>query len=192
MRTHLGLSDQVVYAPHPNPTYPERPNMPALQKVQTPSSDKGEMKKRSKTKQTSKRQYKVRVVVKPLVLPRVTATLIPTSTSTTPPTMTNPMRATTPGTSIVPATTNLFVTRTWLIPPTKENGPVPADRKYPTEEDNNIMPYSFCPFNHGSSTTSSNPTANNIMAAQNMEVPRRKMHEMEPNLPVLCSVCTTL
>ena len=70
MKTYLELKDQVVYAPHPSPTYPERSNMPSPQNAQASRGNTmRETKRRSKTHQTNKRQYKVRMVEKPFVLP---------------------------------------------------------------------------------------------------------------------------
>ena len=98
MKTYLELKDQVANPPHPNLTYPKRPNTPSPQKVQT-SRNKitKESKKRSRDHQTNRRQYKVRLIEKPLVLPRVSVTLIPTTTvnatTATTPTMSNPASA---------------------------------------------------------------------------------------------------
>ena len=55
MRTYLVLKDHVADPSQPNPTYTQGPNMTAPQKVQTHGTDKGEMKKTSKTSQVSKR-----------------------------------------------------------------------------------------------------------------------------------------
>ena len=117
MKTYLELKDKVADPPNPSPAYPESPNMPSPQKTQASRSNTmRETKKRSKTHQTNKRQYKVRVVEKPLVLPRVSATLIPTTTSATPSKMSNPTWATAPWPSTFPASANLFVTRSWQYP----------------------------------------------------------------------------
>ena len=125
------------------------------------------------------------MVEKPFVL---TATPIPTSASTTPPMMTNPTRTTTPWPYTVPATTNLFVTRSWPIPPTKENAPAPAKQVENTPARKIII---SCPTPSvlstiGSYTTASNPAANNIMAAPNMKSPEERCKRWSP----MCLFCT--
>ena len=130
MKTYLELKDQVADPPHPCPTYHERSDMPSLQKAQTSKDDTSkEKKKRTKSQQTDKRQYKVRVVEMPIIVPRVSATLIPTTAAATPSTMFNPRWATTPWPSSIPASVNLFVTRTWSIPPSKESSPALVKQK---------------------------------------------------------------
>ena len=125
MRTYVELKDQVADSPHPSPNYPERPKMPSLQKEQ---KDKEATKKRANSKQ-GKKQYNVQIVEKPCMLPVMSASPIPASTSTTMPITTNPTGASTPWPSTVPASANLFVTRQCLMPPDQEDGQAPQNRK---------------------------------------------------------------
>ena len=60
------------------------------------------------------------VVEETIILPIVSATWIPTTATATQPMMSNQTRATTPWPSSVPASANLFVTRTWPIPPKRK------------------------------------------------------------------------
>ena len=155
MKTYLELKDQVADPPHASPTYPGRPNTLSTKKAQTSRCDTTkETKKGNKTHQTNKRQYKLRAVEKTLILPRVSAILIPTTASTTTSMMSNPRRVITPWPSTFPASANLFVTRSWPIPPNKESNPVPAKQKNDgirstkiqkcsSQEDNNFPPSSF-------------------------------------------------
>ena len=160
MKTYLELKDQVADPPHPNPTYPERSNTLSPQKALTSKGDTSkETKKKNKTQQTKKRQYKVRVVERPLILPRVLATLIPTTAATTQPTMSNPTRDITQWPSSFPALANLFVTRTWPIPPNKESSPALAKQ---------IVMESDLP---KSESAPGNPGTTNITAVPTMQSP---------------------
>ena len=99
MKTYLELKDQVADPPHPNPTYPERPDTPSPQNVQASMNRMTKQsRKRSRNHQANRRQYKVRLVEIPLVLSRALATLIPTTavttTTATPTTMSNSIMAT--------------------------------------------------------------------------------------------------
>ena len=149
--TYLELKDQVFNPPHPNPTYPERPNIPLPQIVQASRSRMTkESKKRSGNHQANRRQYKVRWMEKPLVISRALATLIPaaavTTTTATPPTMSNSMSGIATWSSISSTTANLFVSnpssisrtlevpkpqipRLWSRPYNKEDTPMPVHRK---------------------------------------------------------------
>ena len=96
MKTYIELKDQVAKPPQPSPAYPERPDMTSPKKAQTSKGDTSkETKKINKTQQTNKRQYKVRVVEKPIILTRLSAILIPTTAATTQPKMSSPTRTTT-------------------------------------------------------------------------------------------------
>ena len=73
-----------------------------------------ESKKRKKNHQVGRREYKVRIIEKPLLLSRASATSAPrtavtTTTTTTPPTMSNPAITTTTWPSTTSTTVNLFV-----------------------------------------------------------------------------------
>ena len=115
MRTYLELKDHIADPLHSNPTYPDRPNTPPPQKLQ--SSRKRmmrEAKKRNKNHQVGSRQYKVRRIEKPLLLSRSSATSAPrtaatTTTTTTLPTMSKPATATTTWPSTTSTTSNIFV-----------------------------------------------------------------------------------
>ena len=201
MKTYLELKDQVVDPPHPSPTYPERPNTPSPHKAQASKSNiMRETKKRSKINQTNKRQYKVMVYEKPLVLPRISATLIPTTASATPPMMSNPRRATTPWPSTFPASANLFVTRSWPIPPSKENNPAPAKQKMmglelsksentPARKITTSFPL---PSVMENSTTAGSPSAANIMAVSNMQSPGIRCKKWESSCPICTQSATPL
>ena len=98
MKTYLELKDQVADLHHPNPTYPKRPEMPSPQKAQASRNRMTkESKQRSRNHQANRRQNKVRLIEKPLVLSRALVTLIPTTTvtttTTTPPANSSPMSA---------------------------------------------------------------------------------------------------
>ena len=84
IKTYLELKDQVADPPCTNPSYPERPDTSSPQKVQA-SRNKitKESKKRNRDHQANRRQYKVRLIENPLVLPRALETLIPTTAVTT-------------------------------------------------------------------------------------------------------------
>ena len=135
-----------------------------------------------------KRQYKEKVVEIPLILPRVSATLIPTTVSTTPPKMSNPTRATTPWPPTFPALANLFVTRSWPIPPNKESNPSSAEQKMmesnlpkskstPTRKTTISHPPPLVP---KESTISGNPAATNIMAVPSMQSPGERCKALCP------------
>ena len=148
MRAYLELKDQAADPPHPNLTYPDRPNIPSPQKLQASRNRMAkESKKRSRSQQVGRRQYKVRLIEKPLVLSRASITSIPTTTVTTttatPPTMSDPMIATTTWPSTSSTTANLFVSdpsnisrtlevpkpqipRLWPRPYNKEDTPTPV------------------------------------------------------------------
>ena len=81
MRAYLELKDQVADPPHPNPTYPDRPNAPYPMILQAFRNRMAkESKKRSRSQQAGRRKYKVRLIEKPLVLSRALTTLIPITT----------------------------------------------------------------------------------------------------------------
>ena len=108
--------------------------MPSPQRHKPPEVKSQEgSKMRSKNHQADKRQFKVRLLEKPLVLPQVSVTLIPTTvvtTLTTTPTMiSNPSNATTPWPSNFSASANLFVTRSWPMCPNKEDNPMLVPEK---------------------------------------------------------------
>ena len=119
MKAYFELKDQVFDLPCPSPTYPKRPNMPPPQRAQA-SRNKvtKESKKRSRNHQANKRQYKARLIEKPLVLPWVSVT------TATPPALSNPESTPTPWPST--ASANLFVTRSWPMLPNKEDNPMPV------------------------------------------------------------------
>ena len=186
MKTYLELKDLVAKPPCPSPTYPERPDRPSLQRAKISKSDTSkETKKRNKTQQTN-RQFKVRVVEKPLILPRVSATLIPTTAATTPPTMSNPTRATTPWPSTFLASANLFVTRSWPVPPKKESNPTLAKQKVMESKGASARKIAIShslPFIQQGSTTASNLTTTNITAVPNTQSPGKRCN-------VSCPICT--
>ena len=146
MRTYLELKDQVANPPHPNPTYPDRPNTPSPQKLKASRNRMAkESKKRSRNKQAGRRQYKVRLIEKPLVLSRDSTNLIPiaavTTTTATLPTMCDQTIATTMWPLTSSTTSNLFVSnpsnisrrlevpkpqilRSWPRPYNKEDTPM--------------------------------------------------------------------
>ena len=81
MRTYLELKDHVADPPHSYPTYSNRPNTPTPQKLQASRTGMvREPKKRNKNHQVGRRQYKVRIIGKPLLLSRISATSAPRTT----------------------------------------------------------------------------------------------------------------
>ena len=135
-------------------------------------------KKRSKNHQADKRQIKVRFIENPLVLAWVSVTLIPTTVVTTTttilPTMSNPLRATTPWPSTFPASVNLFVTRSWPMPPKREDNPVQVPGR---KAENNgtgppardiITSYLMPSIMENSATTSNSTTVSNSVSASIM------------------------
>ena len=111
----------------PNPTYPDRPNTLLPQKLQASRNWMAkESKKRNMSQQAGRRQYKMRLIEKLLVLSRALTTLIPITTTTTAtttlPTMSDPMTATTTWPSTSSTTVNLFfsnpssISRTLEVP----------------------------------------------------------------------------
>ena len=90
----MELKEQVSNPPNTSPPYPKRSDTPSPQKHQ-PSKTKitKGSKKRSRDDQSNGRQYKVRIIEKPLVFPRASVTLVPTAAvttaTTTPPTISN-------------------------------------------------------------------------------------------------------
>ena len=115
MRTYVEVKENTTNPLHPNPTYPDRPNTPLPQKLQASKKRMArESKKRDKNHQVGRRQYKVRIIEKPLLLSKALATSAPrtavtTTTTATLPTMSNQVIASTTWPSTTSTTVNLFV-----------------------------------------------------------------------------------
>ena len=94
MKTYLELKDKLVVPPCSNPMYTDRPNSPSPQRSQAPRvMPTKEPKKRSRNHQKGRRQYKVRLIEKPLLLYSMATPqyqrLWSTTVTATPPTMAN-------------------------------------------------------------------------------------------------------
>ena len=132
MKTYLELKDQTRWLTFFTPALPILKDLTLCHpRRYKPSRARPQrkQKRRNKTQQTNKRQYKTRVVEKPLILSTVSATLIPTTAAATQPMISNQTRATTLWPSTFPASANLFVSRTWTIPPNKESSPALSKQK---------------------------------------------------------------
>ena len=132
----------------------------------------------------------MRVIEKPIILPRVSGTLIPTTAAIPQPMMSNPTRATTMWPSTVPASANLFLTRNWPIPPSKESNTALAKQKM-VESDlskSESDPVRKTAISHplpsvqNVSTAATNPATTNITAVPNIQSPGRKCK-------ALCLIC---
>ena len=115
MRTYLEMKENTTNPLHPNPTCPDRPNTPLFQKPHVSRKRMvGEPKKRNKNHQIGRRQYKVRIIEKCLLLSRASATSatrtpFTTTTTANPPTMSNPVIATATWPLTISTTANLFI-----------------------------------------------------------------------------------
>ena len=161
MKNYLELKDHIVDPLCPNPAYPDTPNAAPPQKLQASRKRMvREYNKRSKNHQVGRRQYKVRIIEKPLLLSRTTANSTPrtnvTTTAAIPSTMSNPAIATTTWPSTTSTTANFFVLNlpnTLRSPKTpKPQRPNQTPRLWP-------RPYTPAPFTDWSSDDNCNKTS---------------------------------
>ena len=177
---YLELKDQV---PNPPCTSPKRPNTPSSQKTQ-PSRIKiaKGSKKTGRDHQSTRRQYKVRLIKKPLVLPKTSATLVPTTAvttaTTTPSTISIPVGAITPWPSTSSPSTNLFVTRSWPKPHNEGITPmsVPEEKQEmkALTSKYKIPPTREISTSHPALSITQSSTTVNVMVAMNTPSPAKR------------------
>ena len=225
MQIYLKLKDPEANHPHSSPNQPDKPNTPSPQKALVPRRPANrKQNRRNRSKQANRRQFKVRLIEKPLfpsniatptrsetvtttatvtqstrTNPIITSMMWPTAKTTTVPlsiynvpsariqeipnspvpkpwpkpqgrestpipvhkispmeqqpaaslihkttataksailpAMSTPSRSPTPWPNTFPASANLFVTRSWPLPPNKDDSPIPAMQKRKKESD---------------------------------------------------------
>ena len=88
MQTYLELKDPIVGHPCLSPNQPEKSNTPSIQKAPVPKRPTNK-KRRNRSKQVNRRQFKVRLIKKPLFLSNEATTVTVTQSTRTDPIMTS-------------------------------------------------------------------------------------------------------
>ena len=148
--------------------------------------------KRSRNHQANRRQYKVRLIEKPLVLSRASVTLTPTTTvtttTTTPPTTSNTVSVITPWPSTSSASANLFISILWPRTHNKEDTPMSVLEEKQKVRKLNLSKFKNSPAReittyHPVPSVTENSVMASIMVATNTPSPAKMYRRWGPPCP---------